>query len=975
MQDGIRRGSVRGRQLSNNNAPFRAARRALTLGVAIAVVSSAVVTAASRSEHAADLASPTVGELSSGATALMPAVRNPVFTPGPPPLDPPTGGSGDDAFVSAVMAEPDAAAHSTDAGKASEHAALLQLVPRSSASHVAVRDGAWSNPSTWYRGAVPGAGARVLIPRNIGVTYDLTTDVALFTTRVDGLLEFATNRNTRIVIDTLVVSPSGRLEIGTAANPVGPTVSAEIVIAANGDIDTSWDPTLVSRGLVSHGDVEIRGAEKQTFVKVAQTPLTGHQSLTLAEAPSGWRVGDTIVLTGTKQLGWYWDNSIRQVRYHESQDEVRTISAINGATITLDSPLVFDHSTPRADLAAYVSNTSRSITVSSAGGPTLPVHQRGHTMFMHSDDVDVRYAAFDYLGRTDKSRSAADLDAFAVVTPTSNIKGRYSVHFHKTGTEHQDDPAIIIGNSVTNSPGWGYTHHSSHANFTDNVAFDVFGAGFAAEDGDETGVWLRNITIKSQGIGWGDWTVKEAADVARHDNGRTGDGFFFAGRLVEAAENVAANTTNGFVWFHRGERTPPTTTNLQHPETGYGRVQISADDPSIEGFRNNEAFATHSGIIVIKANPAQGHDGRTVFDGFLNWETVEGVNLSYTAHYTLKNLDLIGLTQLEPFQRRRAAFHVGTNASDMVVNGFVAQRFETGLEFGGNTTTFPSVGARGHVVIDAQLSDVAITMNEFIPGSVRMMNSSELGSVATTFNYTGATSVTLGEWLYLDGTKTDSIGTTDRHIERDRHGLDPWQNIAQLLVDQGYWTLPDGRKVLLLDDIVSDRATGAATKLVHVIEINATDNQLRNASVFRQIGAAKSNGPTTIGGPAPSANADAALSPSFSDTVIDVLANDSDPDGGTVRLSGLNDPAHGDVVRRDDGTVLYRSNFGFVGSDSFDYWVTDDEGNVTRGSVVVNVTAPAAAASVQSAKGLTAVASNAEATTSFGCSPATVLIP
>ena len=34
----------------------------------------------------------------------------------------------------------------------------------------------------------------------------------------------------------------------------------EIVIANNGDIDVSWDPTLVSRGVISHGAVEIHGA-------------------------------------------------------------------------------------------------------------------------------------------------------------------------------------------------------------------------------------------------------------------------------------------------------------------------------------------------------------------------------------------------------------------------------------------------------------------------------------------------------------------------------------------------------------------------------------------------------------------------------------------------------------------------------------------------------------------------------------------
>ena len=77
------------------------------------------------------------------------------------------------------------------------------------------------------------------------------------------------------------------------------------------------------------------------------------------------------------------------------------------------------------------------------------------------------------------------------------------MHFHRTGTEDQDNPAIALGNAVSGSAGWGFVHHSSHANLIQNVAFDVFGASFVAEDGDETGVWWQNLAIKTEGIGYG----------------------------------------------------------------------------------------------------------------------------------------------------------------------------------------------------------------------------------------------------------------------------------------------------------------------------------------------------------------------------------------------------------------------------------------------------------------------------------------
>ena len=539
---------------------------------------------------------------------------------GPLPL--PNTAAEADAFVAAVKALPEGHAHPDDPKMALEHQRLLELVPRAEATHVAIANGDWFDPDTWYEGRIPGEGAKVLIPEGVSVRYDGESDASLFTLRIDGELSFATDADTRMVVDTMVVSGSGRLEIGTAETPVEAGVKTDILIANNGDIDVTWDPMLLSRGILSHGQVEIHGAEKTAFLKVADAPMAGDRVIELAEVPEGWRVGDTIIVSGTHKTGWTWTGAKEE--HVESQDEEVTITAIEGGRITIDRPLVYDHDTPRADLFAYVANTTRNITIASEDGEATPVHQRGHVMLMHNDDIDVRYAAFDDLGRTDKSKDAFDIATLTTVEADSNIKGRYSLHLHKTGTADQDDPAIVVGNTVSGSPGWGFVQHSSNANFIDNVSFDVFGAGFAAEDGDETGIWLRNMAIKSEGIGWGDWSVKAGGDVARHDNGRTGDGFFFAGRLVEAAENVAVNTTHGFVWMHRSAPSEPSTDNLDHPEMAYGSDNVSVNTAPIQGFRDNEAFGTQIGLIVVKSGPAQNHDVRTILDGFLNWETSEG---------------------------------------------------------------------------------------------------------------------------------------------------------------------------------------------------------------------------------------------------------------------------------------------------------------------------------------------------------------
>ncbi|MGB7240795.1 MAG: G8 domain-containing protein [Sulfitobacter sp.] len=747
-----------------------------------------------------------------------------------------------EGFVADVMARDEPHAHGDDAGKATEHMALLKLVPRADATHVAISNGGWFDPATWHQGHIPGDGAQALIPDGISVTYDGISDASLFTLRVDGALSFATDADTRLEIDTMIVSPSGRLEIGTEDTPLQADVTARIVIANNGDIDTDWDPTLVSRGVISHGTVKIHGTEKASHIATAVAPMRRDRQITLAETPTGWQVGDTLVVTGTHKQGWTWDNNLLKTVYRKSQDEEVKITAIDGNVLTLDRLLVFSHDTPRDDLHAYVANLSRNVTVSSADGADTATHHRGHVMFMHSAHVDVRYAAFDDLGRTDKSTPAFDVAALGAVHPDSNIKSRYPFHFHKTGTQDQATPAIAIGNAISRSPGWGYVHHASHADFIRNVAFDVFGAAFAAEDGDETGIWAQNIAIRAQGTSFGEPAVKLAEDLPRHDNGRTGDGFFFAGRLVEASNNIAANTTHGYVWMTRSAPKGPYAANLEHPEVAYGKATVRPNIVPIKGFRDNEAFGTQVGMIVVKANPAQNHDLRTVMEGFTNWETSEGVSMSYTSHYTLIDFDLTGTKNTDPIASAGAGVVVGTNMFDFVMNRTRIGGFETGVALN-QSFTFPNRDSDvDNLFIDVEMADVQTPYTGLNPAWHRILSSDQLIKGQLGFDMTGDSTLSIDEDLYLTGTKTDSIGTRPRQFDGDPQHLTFIDNIVPLIVNQGYYRTPDGRNVLLLDDFVADRATGDLRKLRHVITLDMSEDEIKTLWAVQQLGSARFNG-------------------------------------------------------------------------------------------------------------------------------------
>ena len=318
---------------------------------------------------------------------------------------------------------------SLPADKQMEQRTLLNLVPDGSETHRAINNGSWDDARTWRNGIIPSEGSRVYIPANVNVLIDSEIEEEIWTVRVDGGLRFSETRDTRLTVDTLAILNSGSLTIGTKANPIRNNVTTEIIFAD--DSRALNDPRSLSLGLVSIGEVNIHGQEKRSHLKVSRDPVRGDRTITLDEVPSGWRVGDSIVLTATKHRD-----------RDESEDEELIITAINGNTITLDKELQYDHTTPRNDLKAYVANLTRNVIFQSAVPDNIS--QRGHISFLHNSNVDVRYAQFLELGRTDKSRTVGTSD---------NPNGRYALHLHRQGVELNNNPAIIVGNSVQGSPG------------------------------------------------------------------------------------------------------------------------------------------------------------------------------------------------------------------------------------------------------------------------------------------------------------------------------------------------------------------------------------------------------------------------------------------------------------------------------------------------------------------------------------------
>jgi hypothetical protein len=861
-------------------------------------------------------------------------------------IDAPRGEAAIAAFVAAAMAEPERHAHMDDAGKNAEHMAAMDLAARAEATHVAVAHGSWFDAATWAGGVVPGQGARVLVPKGIEVLYDGASDAGLATLRVDGHLRFMTDGAARMRVDTLVTGTTGHLTIGTADDPV--TGSVEVLFTG-GAIDVAWDPMLLSRGLIAHGTTTIHGEKTEAHAKVAADPMAGDRSITLTDLPEGWSVGDRIVIAGTNFEGHKWgqreDGSWGNV-WHAREDEVREIAGIettgDGVVIRFDAPLLYDHDTPRDDLKASVANMSRSVTFATEAGPDAAVHERGHVMFMHSDAVDVRYAAFDDLGRTDKSRTSVPVESLGTVEHDSNVQGRYSMHLHRTGIEDKENPAMLVGNAVSGSPGWGYVHHDSHAVLQGNASYDTFGAGYVAETGNETGAWTANIAIGAQGLNGG---PKTGPNNSRgFDLARTGDGFWFQGRMVESSDNVAASVNHGFVYMHRGSGMLDFDGTIHDfPELFPGDTSVGPDDAPILEFRGNEAFAAKQGLHVVKANPNQGHDVHSHFEDFTAWQVKSGAHFEYTSHYTIEDFDLIG-REATRFNTSTTGISFGNNTTDMaVVGGHIAGFARAGIDlrksFAGDAVGNPATAHAYHVVGttfgDGQqkflnLDPALDTILEVAPAAVspRLILDGPL-------TYKEGWQDPAGRKVVVTGTKIDSLGTTPFPAGTDSVVFDR-DEVVHILETEGWFTTPDGRNVFVVEILFSDRMTGEIAKTAYLVEIDDNVPLGNPHFIYRDAVYSGMIDPDSL---APVTGDDRAETAPDTDVIIDVTANDTDPDGPLPRLDGATQPRHGEVFAQSDGTILYRPDYGFEGIDSFTYWATDGL-NYTAGTVTVDVTEP-----------------------------------
>jgi len=208
------------------------------------------------------------------------------------------------------------------------------------------RSGPWEAADTWAGGKAPSPGETVLIRPGHRVVYGGTADKAYRSIHVGGTLAFDPDRDTLLAVGLLKVQPGENtaeegfdcdahieipkdgepkpaLEIGTSEHPV--RKSAVIRLTYFEGMNKDSLPALICCG----GRMDLHGMPlSRTWVKLGANVKKGGSTVTISEAVTGWKVGDKVIVTGTKD-----PDEQNGVRYTEEA----TIKAIDGTTVDRSS--------------------------------------------------------------------------------------------------------------------------------------------------------------------------------------------------------------------------------------------------------------------------------------------------------------------------------------------------------------------------------------------------------------------------------------------------------------------------------------------------------------------------------------------------------------------------------------------------------------------------------------------------------------
>jgi hypothetical protein len=408
------------------------------------------------------------------------------------------------------------------------------------------------------------------------VRYDCRAEQTIRSIHVAGVLTFAPDQDTCLNVGLIKIQPGDdasengfdcdahapdlppdqprpALQVGTPDWPIGAGHTAVIRLAYCDGMDRESCPAIVCCG----GRMDFHGAPlNHTWVKLGATAKTGDKVVSLAEAVTGWRPGDRVILTATtrqNKLKKTFKPSVRD----NTQTEERLVERVDGTRLTLDKPLQYDHQGDGA-YRGEVANLSRNVVVESAD----PNGVRGHTMYHRGSAGSISYAEFRHLGK-------------------EGVLGKYSLHYHLVGGTMRG--SSVVGASIWDSANrWLTIHGTSYLVVRACVGYRSLGHGFFLEDGTEVfNVLDHNLAVQAL-------AAKPLPNQALPFDQNDGAGFWWANSLNAFTRNTACECDE-YGYFFQAAKTADFDPVLSIPQPDGGRRRVDIRTLPFLRFEDNEA--------------------------------------------------------------------------------------------------------------------------------------------------------------------------------------------------------------------------------------------------------------------------------------------------------------------------------------------------------------------------------------------------
>ena len=488
----------------------------------------------------------------------------------------------------------------------------------------------WSSEYTWGGLGLPEEGFFVIVPAGQTLVLDIATPILTILLIQGGELIFDDKEDgVELNSELILITGGGTLQIGTEDNPY--QHKAKIVLYGN--VLSTELPIYGAKTLaVRNGTLDLHGKPiATTWTRLSMTAEAGDTTIHLQDDVSDWEIGGVIAIASTS--------------YSQRENEEATIAGISedGMSINLRNPLEYRHISYQQTIHGRMIETRAEV-----GYLTRNVVVRGN----RNEEWDVEYEAceaeFDpgqfavqtcFNGRFGAETVGDQFGSQIMLHKGPNNKvvgrieyievthagqafrlGRYPIHFHLNGDVSD---SYVRGCGIHHTFNRAVTIHAvDYLLVEKNVAYNIMGHAYFLEDGIEQG----NIIQDNLGI-----FVRASSSLLNVDI--TPATFWVVNPNNTLRRNAAAGGSHFGFWYRLPENPtgPSFTTSVEPLHLPLGE------------FTNNSAhsFGWYGIWIFPSYHPGSAStcDERTpaVFENFLSWRNVRGVEFSEVGAVQLKH--------------------------------------------------------------------------------------------------------------------------------------------------------------------------------------------------------------------------------------------------------------------------------------------------------------------------------------------------